>query len=262
MDIPKVIEELNLYTLFHIPFGCNKILRYCDFTATRKLEPSNYILEQCKGAAGYLGSDAVSEKISDFIRFWEQETITQLQLQIDLRHCMNFFHSLRDADPQYSISVYEMIEYCNSFSDLHSKLLEEVKILLKIKEKETCSPQSKQMIYQVQDFLEKNFTQPLSYKVFYEKFGYNERYVSTLYKTEFGITPGKYIGELRLEFAKKLMNEEPYILLKDVAIQAGYPDALYFSRVFKGKEGISPSRYQQNIQELRNEKKKGAESND
>ncbi len=84
-------------------------------------------------------------------------------------------------------------------------------------------------------------------KGIYEKFGYNEKYIYTLYKAEFGITPGKYVCELRIDKAKRMMNENPYILLKEVSQQVGYMDALYFSRVFRVKEHISPSAYLQKI---------------
>ena len=102
----------------------------------------------------------------------------------------------------------------------------------------------------MKEFLEQNYTQPLSSKVFNEKFGYNEKYITSLYKAQFGITPGKYICELRIALAKQIMRANPYILLKDVAVQTGYMDALYFSRVFKTKEGMSPSKY---LQEMRGE---------
>ena len=65
------------------------------------------------------------------------------------------------------------------------------------------------------------------------------------FKEEFGISPSKYIGELRIDMAKKLMDNNADILLKDVSEMTGFTDAFYFSRVFKSHEGITPSKYLQ-----------------
>ena len=43
--------------------------------------------------------------------------------------------------------------------------------------------------------------------------------------------------------ARKLIRNNPDLLLKDVAEMVGYTEAFYFSRVFKSHEGISPSQY-------------------
>ena len=106
------------------------------------------------------------------------------------------------------------------------------------------------LAYQVKNWLDKNFTTQITYKIFQDLFGHNEKYLSTLFKAEFGISPSKYIGELRLNMAKNLMESNPDILLKDVADMVGFTDAFYFSRVFKTHEGISPSAF------LRNQKLK------
>ena len=55
--------------------------------------------------------------------------------------------------------------------------------------------------------------------------------------------------EMIVNMAKKLMQTNPDILLKDVAEMVGYTDAFYFSRVFKSHEGISPSQYAKLVKE-------------
>jgi YesN/AraC family two-component response regulator len=43
--------------------------------------------------------------------------------------------------------------------------------------------------------------------------------------------------------------ENNTLLLRDIAINIGYSDSLYFSRVFKKKVGISPSEYKESLSE-------------
>lgn len=57
-----------------------------------------------------------------------------------------------------------------------------------------------------------------------------------------GMTPGHYLTRLRMVRAKELMGEQG-AALRDIAISVGFQDELYFSRVFKKSEGVSPSVY-------------------
>lgn len=57
-----------------------------------------------------------------------------------------------------------------------------------------------------------------------------------------GLTPGGYLTRLRMLRAKELMANSRAVL-RDVALSVGYQDELYFSRVFKKTEGVSPSVY-------------------
>ena len=51
------------------------------------------------------------------------------------------------------------------------------------------------------------------------------------------------MGELRLNMAKNLMQNNPELRVKDVAELVGFTDYFYFSRVFKSHEGVTPSQY-------------------
>lgn len=47
----------------------------------------------------------------------------------------------------------------------------------------------------------------------------------------------------RMEKAKKIMQNNPNIFVKDVAERVGYTDQFYFSRLFHSYEGQSPTDY-------------------
>ena len=61
------------------------------------------------------------------------------------------------------------------------------------------------------------------------------------------ITPSRYVGELRLNMAKNLMQNNPELRVKNVAELVGFTDYFYFSRVFKSHEGVTPSQYIKSI---------------
>ena len=72
-----------------------------------------------------------------------------------------------------------------------------------------------------------------------------EVYFRKLFKQEYGVSPQKYIIDLRMQNAVGLI-ATGYYSLKDVAAMSGYNDYRYFSVEFKRKYGVSPSEYSYN----------------
>ena len=59
----------------------------------------------------------------------------------------------------------------------------------------------------------------------------------------------QFLNEERMKAAKELMLQNKGITTKDVALQIGLQDEFYFSRLFKKKEGVSPSIYMKRYKE-------------
>jgi len=72
--------------------------------------------------------------------------------------------------------------------------------------------------------------------------GFNEAYLSTLFKKETGETIMDMIIRLRMNKARTLLLE-PGIKIYEVSEAIGYTDANYFAKLFKKIEGIHPQEY-------------------
>ena len=72
--------------------------------------------------------------------------------------------------------------------------------------------------------------------------GYNEKYISHLFKERMGVSYSEYLRNLRLKYAVSLL-EHGIDSVKNVALLSGFSDPLYFSTVFKKDIGISPKEY-------------------
>ncbi|GLX68455.1 response regulator transcription factor [Paenibacillus glycanilyticus] len=70
----------------------------------------------------------------------------------------------------------------------------------------------------------------------------NYTYFSTWFKEETGFTFSAYIMRLKMEQAKKLL-ENPTIRVSEVAQKIGYDNIYHFSRAFKNYTGLSPKDY-------------------
>jgi len=62
------------------------------------------------------------------------------------------------------------------------------------------------------------------------------------FKKQFNDSPSHYINTEKLKKAKKLLALSD-LSISDVAFEVGYNDPLYFTRLFKKREGTSPSAY-------------------
>ena len=70
----------------------------------------------------------------------------------------------------------------------------------------------------------------------------SEVYFRKIFRRRYGVSPKKYLINLRFERAKRLI-EEGYYSLQEVASLSGFSDYKYFSSEFKKHSGVSPSQY-------------------
>ena len=93
------------------------------------------------------------------------------------------------------------------------------------------------------EYLLKNYKKnDLTIKEIADKSFMSEVYFRRLFKEQYGVSPHKYIVDLRLQNAVGLISTG-YYSLSEIAYMSGYNDYKYFSTEFKRNMGISPSEY-------------------
>lgn len=71
----------------------------------------------------------------------------------------------------------------------------------------------------------------------------SEPYFRKIFKKTYGVSPIRYIIDLKLDFASHLLRSDLYTV-GEAAYRSGFTDTKYFSRLFKQKYGVSPREYQ------------------
>ena len=101
----------------------------------------------------------------------------------------------------------------------------------------------------IKNYIDGNYMQEdLSMQEVADRFDISLSYLGKLMKHELGKTFIEYLTEVRMESAKKILQEENInIKIHEVAQLVGYSSQHYFSRVFKKEIGITPIEYKQNI---------------
>ena len=92
-------------------------------------------------------------------------------------------------------------------------------------------------------YIDDNFTDPgLSLNSIGKELQYNPKYISGLFKEKMGIGINEYINTARCQQACTLI-DQGLSCVKEISALSGYNDALYFSKVFKKRIGVSPKQY-------------------
>lgn len=76
-----------------------------------------------------------------------------------------------------------------------------------------------------------------------ERLGTDRRYLSRFINERYGINFSRWISEMRIEEAKRLMEQKPDEGLEWVALQTGFSSLSYFSKVFLQVVGVSPKKW-------------------
>lgn len=91
-----------------------------------------------------------------------------------------------------------------------------------------------------------SFTDPdFSVSVLWEDAPLSKDHLRRKFIRETGCTPLRFLTDLRVEFAKKLLcgNSALHYSIAEIGMMSGYYDNHYFSRLFKQKTGLSPLEY-------------------
>lgn len=76
--------------------------------------------------------------------------------------------------------------------------------------------------------------------------GYSRAYLSKIFKSNMGCSITKYVDDIKVKEAKKLIREGSYNIAQISEILC-YSNPLYFSRVFRRTAGMSPTEYRETV---------------
>lgn len=91
-------------------------------------------------------------------------------------------------------------------------------------------------------YIRKNLTKPLSLSEISSECSLSVPYTSRIFKKHMNMTVTEYINNEKLYYACELIRNTS-MNISEIADYLGYCDVFYFSKLFKKKFGISPSKY-------------------
>ncbi|AEI46141.1 AraC family transcriptional regulator [Paenibacillus mucilaginosus] len=92
-------------------------------------------------------------------------------------------------------------------------------------------------------YIAEHYPEPVSLQDMAGQLGVTPQHTCLLFQQTLGMRPFAYLTLYRLRKAKELLLQEPSLEVRTVAARVGYEDSSYFIKLFKGQEGITPSRF-------------------
>lgn len=90
--------------------------------------------------------------------------------------------------------------------------------------------------------IQDEFDRSLDMKVLAQELGVSYSWFRHTFTGHTGLSPHQYLLELRLVRARSLLSETE-LSIKEIALQTGFEDELYFSRLFRQKLNLTPSQW-------------------
>ena len=160
------------------------------------------------------------------------------------------YRVLSCGEYRYKMDIYlrellqetsSQIEFYQEISQgLVSALLVLVMRLIRINPEDEAA--LSQECQKIKEYLDQNFTSPITLDSLSETVYISKHYLSHLFKEQTGVSPIKYLTSKRMEKACELLSETE-LPVSEVSKAVGYENPLYFSQLFKRIYGISPVKY-------------------
>lgn len=98
------------------------------------------------------------------------------------------------------------------------------------------------IIFQVIQFIDKEYKSNITIQSLADQFGINGSYLSSLFKKEMDMNFGTYLTKVRMRKAMALLKEGNY-RVSEIAEMVGYQTSSYFSEQFKKEYGCNPKNF-------------------
>lgn len=96
---------------------------------------------------------------------------------------------------------------------------------------------------EVKKFISKNLNEQITLEDISKAVGYNESYITRVFKNYSGLTPYAYLVNKRVQEAKNIIAKDKKISLAQLSSEVGFYDQSHFSKAFKRTFATTPNKY-------------------
>jgi YesN/AraC family two-component response regulator len=104
------------------------------------------------------------------------------------------------------------------------------------------SSEAQRLVRKAMAYVQQNYQETLTRQDLARHVGMSDDYLTYCFRQELGMTPIAYLNRYRVMQAKGLLKETDRTITQ-IALDVGFSDSGYFSRVFRREAGMSPDAY-------------------
>ena len=101
-----------------------------------------------------------------------------------------------------------------------------------------------QIVDSVIGYLRENYAAQVDFSAIASRQFVSASYLSRIFHDRIGVSPSKYLTDLRMQTARKLLADTE-LSVREVAEKVGYTDPFYFSKAFKSAAGVNPTQFRE-----------------
>lgn len=189
-------------------------------------------------------------EVEKMVNKWKKSPQKQIYVEQSLTRILEGLLQTLHIDHLYITKVPDYVQFIIAhaldYESLSRYLSSIIDTLFSMRNTDTDDEETNDdIVCKIEEYLNEHFAEPIDHRKLSEQFGLVPSYLSKIFSRSKGLSPAKYIVQLRVETAKELLLEHPDLLAKDVAFVVGYSDPNYFSRIFKRETGLYPSEFRE-----------------
>jgi signal transduction histidine kinase/DNA-binding LacI/PurR family transcriptional regulator/AraC-like DNA-binding protein len=108
-----------------------------------------------------------------------------------------------------------------------------------LEHKRRLSGEAQRLVRFAMAYLHENYAEAISRRDIAQHIGITEDHLTFCFRQELGTTPIEYLQRYRINQAKRLLKERQQTIT-EIALNVGFSDSGYFSRIFRRETGMSP----------------------
>lgn len=169
-------------------------------------------------------------KVLEFILFAEQKAFLSGGMTYYFRYRKDYLSTLIQIDNYEQLRIWFLDKITEACRNVITKREE----------------QASGIIAKAKAYMEENYNKDISLDDVSRIVDISPYYFSKLFKEETGENFIEYLTNIRIEKAKKLLQNKD-ISIKNICADTGYSDPNYFSRIFKKQVGLTPTEYRERL---------------
>ena len=195
------------------------------------------------------------EPIRAFLKRLQQQTFEQEDVRV---HLTSMLAQVRRFMLQYELQHYEELEgqyrqlfrLIIDYAIMHPIIAEILRFTQRVLEQAKAqNSTSRSFMNEASRYIQKHFAdEELSLVQVANALHMSRSYTSTLFTKELGMPFSQYVQQVRLSAAEQLLATTSESITH-IAARCGFRDANYFSKSFKQKKGMTPTRYRKRMQQ-------------
>ena len=104
------------------------------------------------------------------------------------------------------------------------------------------SGEAQRLVRQAMAYLQEHYAEPISRQDIADHVGLSDDYLTSCFHKELGLTPVVYLNRYRVQQARQLL-KHTHKSITEIALDVGFSNSSYFSRIFRRETGRSPEAY-------------------